>query len=467
MHHPLRSQTSRSSRHPARSGIRLCVEQLEARTVPSATGNAWPHPQLVTISFVPDGTIMGANSQGYVYSSLFAKFNAHPGWTTATWEDQILKAAQSWGQAANVNFEVVPDSGVPIGTGNYQQGDPQFGDIRIGAFAGGAGYLASAYLPPPINNFSLAGDIDFNTSYGFNINTTYDLYTVAMHEFGHALGLGHTTVPTAVMYPTYEGVKYNGLASDDVTNIQSVYGARQPDQYNIGTSNNSFATATNLTSQIDPTYLTSVQNNLDLTSTANAEYFTFAAPTGTTGTLTLNVQTKGLSMLRQAVTVYAANESTVLGSASSAGAYGGTIQSLTIGNVTQGEVFYVKVAGADTTAFGTGDYAMTLNFGGGANPAIQFPNTQVANGNPIHGGGGETEGPPLLGLGNLLGRDFFAVAPKHTHASAHHAPASPHHAASSHHPKPTHRPEAWHDMVSDILTDAKLVNGLSGGTGAG
>ena len=38
---------------------RLYLETLESRIVPyTNSGYLWPHPQLVTISFVPDGTVL-------------------------------------------------------------------------------------------------------------------------------------------------------------------------------------------------------------------------------------------------------------------------------------------------------------------------------------------------------------------------------------------------------------------------
>jgi hypothetical protein len=111
---------------------RLRIESLEERFVPySVTGSAWPNPQLVTLSLVPDGTLMTTGINGNVYSNLFATFNAKFG-STATWEDAILTAAQTWAQQANVNLSVVSDNGTTSGQGNYQQGDPSMGDIRIG-----------------------------------------------------------------------------------------------------------------------------------------------------------------------------------------------------------------------------------------------------------------------------------------------------------------------------------------------
>ena len=59
-----------------------------------------------------------------------------------------------------------------------------------------------------------------------------------------------------------------------------------------------------------------------------------------------------------------------------------------------GEQFYVKVQGADTTAFSTGNYAMTLNFGNNASPTVPLPNTTVPNGNPLQAGGGQADWVP-------------------------------------------------------------------------
>src|SRR5690348_913929 len=67
------------------------LEGLESRIVPYATsGNAWPQPELVTISFQPDGTDLGGIS-----SNLLASFNGAFG-SASAWQHAILKAAQTW-----------------------------------------------------------------------------------------------------------------------------------------------------------------------------------------------------------------------------------------------------------------------------------------------------------------------------------------------------------------------------------
>lgn len=52
---------------------------------------------------------------------------------------------------------------------------------------------------------------------------SYDVQTVWLHEFGHAVGLGHSSVDGAVMEPFYEGPR-RALSSDDIAGITLLYG---------------------------------------------------------------------------------------------------------------------------------------------------------------------------------------------------------------------------------------------------
>ncbi|XP_043484667.1 matrix metalloproteinase-2 [Leptopilina heterotoma] len=52
------------------------------------------------------------------------------------------------------------------------------------------------------------------------------LFAVAAHEFGHSLGLSHSSVRGALMYPWYQGITTNfELPEDDRNGIQQMYGA--------------------------------------------------------------------------------------------------------------------------------------------------------------------------------------------------------------------------------------------------
>ena len=346
----------------------------------SATGNAWPNPQTVTISFMPDGTNLGSAT-----SNLQATFNANPN-LVGRWQGQILQAAQLWAQQTNLNFVVVPDDGAPSGSGPDQQGDPNHGDIRIGGYNFGTATLARANQPPPVNNFSIAGDINFNTGEAFNIGTTYDLSTVATHEIGHALGLDHTSVSSSPLeYATYTGRKPL-LTADDIAGIRSIYsagGARATDVF--AGANVSRATAANLNTRIGagPTALVP---DLNIATAGQAETFTFTAPSGASGPLVVSVQSSGLSLLVPKLTVGTAS-GTILGTAVGTGPTGSTI-SVTVPNVAPNQQFYIQVLGADASAFGTGRFALGLGFNGQPAPTEASPIVPYASGAVYTSGGG-------------------------------------------------------------------------------
>src|SRR5207253_7047656 len=156
--------------------------------------------------------------------------------------------------------------------------------------------------------------------------------------------------------------RYTALASDDIAGIRNIYSsnnARSYDSYNnlIG----SFSTAANLTGLIDSNS-TVLKTGLDITTTAEKEYFTITAPPATTGTMTVTVQSSGLSLLAPTLTVYNSSQAQI-GYKSGAGQYGTSV-TVNITGVSAGQQFYVKIGGADSTALGTGAYALTFAFAG-------------------------------------------------------------------------------------------------------
>ncbi|XP_062854809.1 zinc finger protein 335-like [Trichomycterus rosablanca] len=62
--------------------------------------------------------------------------------------------------------------------------------------------------------------------WGFCPDKGYSLFLVAAHEFGHALGLDHSNIQDALMFPMYKYVADFSLHQDDIEGIQYLYGPK-------------------------------------------------------------------------------------------------------------------------------------------------------------------------------------------------------------------------------------------------
>jgi hypothetical protein len=380
---------------------RPILEGLEERQLLSTTdGGQWTHPNLITYSFMPDGTNVGGSP-----STLFKTMNAYA--STTAWEQAIEKAAAVWQQVANINLAQVPDNGEPDGAAGDQQGDPNVGDLRIGAVPEQNGALGLAFYPPPVNGGTDAGDILFNSSVAWG-SKGYDLETVALHEFGHALGMGGSQTQAAVMYEYYSGAK-SALNADDSTGLQGIYGAVPA----APGTNHAASTATNITPGINSLgQVASASHNI--TSSTQNDWYVVTVPSNTTGKMVVSVQSSKLSSLSPRVTVY--NGSQVgLGQTSLANSFGATA-TYTVNNVTPGQVYYIRASAANTGPGSNGAYGLLVNFGSTTQAAIVPPSTAVAS-QPDQGGGSgalstggsqtSQTGSGLLGIslggGSLLG----------------------------------------------------------------
>ncbi len=393
------------------------LEGLEDRfLLYSTTGGAFAQPDRITFSFVPDGTNIGGTA-----SSLYSTLNSQ----VPNWQSVFQQAAAIWEQVANVNLVMVADNGAPLGGGSYQQGDPNNGDIRISAIPLASNTLASAFVPPPFNGGPNADDVVINSNQNWNPHGGFDLLTVAIHEFGHALGMGHATAANADMYGYYTSAKPT-LSTDDTSGIRSIYGVRQADAWTTIYQNTTITSAADITSQIGTNGQIAL-TNLDITAPTAASWFKVTVPASTTGSMTVTMQSTNISELSPRVQVY--NSSQVsLGYATDAGSYGSTVR-LTLTNVVPGQVYYIKAGAASSGATGAGDYALQLNFGSGTQLAIVPPNALIADQPDMGGGtmGNEGHGhnqhdPNAISIGSVTGKgDSLTVRPvvvrQHAHPS--------------------------------------------------
>ncbi|MFI5460280.1 MAG: matrixin family metalloprotease [Isosphaerales bacterium] len=378
---PRRILERSASRTARRRAVRPLPEVLEDRLLLySSLGDKWTYSSRITYSFMPDGTTIGG-----VSSALFQTLNAN--YPTATWEQQIEKAATLWENVTNANLALVSDGGQAVGSSGNQQDDSRFGDIRIGAIPLASGVLAMTFLPPPANGGTDAGDIVLNSNVNWQINSSYDLMTVVAHEFGHALGLGdESTDSSAEMYGSYNAIK-QALDSDDIAGIQSIYGTRQFDQFNnAGTRDNTYSTATNINSYIGSNAQLAIPS-LDITTSGDSEWFYVNVPSTTNGTMTVTVQSSNLSSLSPKLVVYNSSLSLV-GQASAVNSMGATIS--VTASVLSGQGYYFKVLAAGGPG-PIGGYGLLANFGSQTQSPIAPPNTVVAQ-QPDQGGGSLNNG---------------------------------------------------------------------------
>ena len=140
----------------------------------------------------------------------------------AGYQETIRSAVARWAQVVNLSLQEVSDpAGVDVSVGWGTFSGSQVGETRYSYSNGNA----SAFLPgtairledPAARPIGTAPDATYQ-------NTSTTLFEVMLHEFGHALGLDHSTDQFAIMHPTVGPANAN-LDASDIAGIQALYGA--------------------------------------------------------------------------------------------------------------------------------------------------------------------------------------------------------------------------------------------------
>jgi hypothetical protein len=142
--------------------------------------------------------------------------------------DAVRNAFATWAASTPLTFTEVATTASPdVRIGWRPASDPDLSMV--------GGTLAHADFPPgcSVVTNSLPKPVHFDDSeHVWSIGAVagaFDVETVALHEIGHILGMAHSAVPGAVMFPTVSpNFRLVALTADDVTGIQSLYGGSAP-----------------------------------------------------------------------------------------------------------------------------------------------------------------------------------------------------------------------------------------------
>ncbi|XP_037673031.1 matrix metalloproteinase-17 isoform X2 [Choloepus didactylus] len=139
----------------------------------------------------------------------------------------VYYALRVWSDITPLNFHEVAastaDIQIDFSKADHEDGYP---------FDGPGGTVAHAFFP---GDRHTAGDTHFDDDEAWTFRSSdahgMDLFAVAVHEFGHAIGLSHVAAPQSIMRPYYQGPVgdplHYGLSYEDRVRVWQLYGVRE------------------------------------------------------------------------------------------------------------------------------------------------------------------------------------------------------------------------------------------------
>ena len=180
------------------------------------TGQSWATGSTVTMHMQ-----LGASSQSLIDGA-------------TTWNQVGENALAAWNSRANIAFGIIRNSSSGIALRNGVN-NAYFASTSAGGDSFGEGVLAVATSLASSSGRTSEVDVAFNTSYSWNSyrgnrrTGIIDVYRVAVHEFGHVLGLDHPDQAgqsrTAIMNSTIGNT--DDIQSDDINGLLAIYGTAQ------------------------------------------------------------------------------------------------------------------------------------------------------------------------------------------------------------------------------------------------
>ena len=270
----------------------LIWEQLEGRLLRADIAYPWRDPMHLTLSFAPDGTAIAGDSS-VLFQDLDAQFP-----TTAAWQGDIVRAFQTWAAETNISVGLVADDGAPFGVAGLMQGDPRFGDIRIGARPMSPEVMSITVPPDPYISGTLSGDMILEQLR--RISTRATSYDVALHEAGLALGLVETTDP-GIGHVSRDQPRRHAVAERHPEHPGPLRHPR-PDP-----NDNTIATAAPISQP--PLYVgtTPLVAYGNLAAASDTDFYSVQPPLLYSGPVTIQVQTSGISFMQPEVQVFNQN----------------------------------------------------------------------------------------------------------------------------------------------------------------